>query len=218
MKKLPLVQRTAFTLLELLAVMAVIGIVSAMVIPSLRGFGRSAALTNSGNLVTNMANLARQNAVTKNTMTALVVLGQQGSDQDFRAIAVLEYDPVVGWSQSGAWELLPSGVVVDRTDSANSTFMVNSPQPFPFLKGAKANPPVSFRGQQVANGNGYAARIFLPNGALQNPDKPAQLRLVEGFYDNNRLTYTRPDGQGGSANYYDIAILGMTGTTKVSRP
>ena len=61
-------------------------------------------------------------------------------------------------------------------------------------------------------------RIFLSNGALQNPEKPAQLRLVEGFYENRRVTYTRPDGQGKPANYYDVAILGLTGTTKMSRP
>jgi prepilin-type N-terminal cleavage/methylation domain-containing protein len=213
-------RRRAFTLIELLAVLAIIGIASMIIVPSMSGFGRSSALTNSGNLVVNLASVARQNAVSKNTMTALVLLGQQNGDQDFRALTVLEYDPIVGWSQTGAWELLPNGIVVDPSDTTNCTFLTNSPQPFPFLsRGApQANPPVFFRNQQVAPGNGYAARIFLPNGALQNPEKPAQLRLVEGFYDNKRVTYTRPDRQGKPSNYYDISILGLTGTTKVSRP
>lgn len=211
-------QRLAFTLIELLAVIAIIALVAVMVVPAIGGFGRSSALTTSGNMVTSMASLARQNAMSKNTMTALVLLGQQGTDQDFRALALLEFDPVAGWSQTGAWEMLPPGIVVDRNDPANCTFLANSPQ-FPFLnRGAtQNNPPARFRGQQVA-ANGFAARIFLANGALQNPEKAAQLRLVEGFYEKNRVTYTRPDRQGKPANYYDVAILGLTGMTKVSRP
>ncbi len=204
----------------MIVVIAIIGIIVAVVVPSVRGFGQSASLTSSGNLIANLANLARQNAVSKNTMSALVLLGNQGSDQDYRALALLEFDAVSGWSQVGNWESLPNGVVVDCNDTINCSFLANSPQPFPFLSrsGGLKNPPLLFQGKPVADGSGYAARIFLANGTLQNAEKPAQLRLVEGFVQNGRAVYTRPNPKGGPSNYYDIAILGLSGTTKVSRP
>ncbi len=154
-------------------VIAIIGIIMAFVVPAVNGFGRSAALTSAGNLVTNLANYARQDAVSKNTMTALVVLGSQGTDQDFRAVAMVEYDPVAGWNQVGNWELFPAGIIIDRNDATNCSFLANSPQPFPFLSrgGGQKNPPVTYQGKQVTDQTGYAARIFLSNGALQNPDK-----------------------------------------------
>jgi prepilin-type N-terminal cleavage/methylation domain-containing protein len=210
---------SGFTLLELLAVITVIGIVSAMVVPAFRGFGRSASLSASGNVVANMIDNARQTAMSKNTLTAVVVLGKQGTDEDFRAVTTLEFDPVAGWSQVQTWEVLPSGIVVDSADRDNCTFLNNSPQPFPFLTrgGLHTNPPVSYRGEPVKE-SAYAARIFLPTGSLQNPEMPARLRLVEGFVDGERVTYTRPDEKGKTANYYDVSIVGLTGLTKVNRP
>jgi prepilin-type N-terminal cleavage/methylation domain-containing protein len=212
--------RRAFSLLELMVVVMIIGILTGLVVPAVDGIGKSSALTTGGALVAHLVDYARQEAMTKNTLTALVVLGNQGTDADFRALAVLEYDPVTGWSQTGNWEMLPTGITVDCTDTINCSFLLNSPQPFPFLTrfAGQMNPPVRFRGVQVADHAGYAARIFLPNGALQNPEQPAQLRLVEGYVQGGQTTYTNRSGGQAPDNYYDVAILGMTGTTKIDRP
>jgi prepilin-type N-terminal cleavage/methylation domain-containing protein len=217
-----------FSLVELLTVVVIIGIICAFVLPAVNGFGRSAALTSAGNLVTNLANYARQEAVSKNTMTALVVLtGQsvpQKTDQYYRAATIIEYDPVAGWNQLGNWELLPSGIIFDCNDATNCSFLANSPQPFPFLSHQTSaalsyqGQPVISQGQPASGQIGYAARIFLSNGSLQNPDKPAQLRLVEGYLQGSQVIYTRRGQTGLPANYYDIAIVGMTGMTKVDRP
>lgn len=211
----------AFSLVELLAVIAVIVIVSGFVVPAVTGIGRSTALVNGGNMATNLANLARQTALSKNTMTALVVLGNQGTTEDYRALTVLEYvTGGGGWAPVTAWQTLPDGIVVD-TDKADSTFLDHSPSfPQPQASGqtVQKNPPVFYRDQQVKDGDGYAARIFLPSGGLQNSQDPAQLRVIEGFLQNGRLVRTKPDSAGKSANFYDLTIIGATGVAKVSRP
>ena len=211
----------AFSLVELIVVVAVIGIVTGFVVPAVSGMGRATALVTGGNMVANLTNQARQTAVAKNTMTALVLLGNQGTAEDYRTLTVLEYVPGgVGWSPLTGWQKLPDGIAVD-TERADSTFLDHSPAfPQPQASGLEApkNPPVFYQQQQVKDGDGYAARIFLPSGGLQNSQDPAQLRLVEGFVQNGRLVRTHRDSSGKSSNYYDLTIIGATGITKVSRP
>lgn len=192
--------------------MSIIAILVGVSISAL-GSSRSTSLVAGGNLVSNLAALAQQNAVSQNTLTALVVLGGQGTADDYRSIAVIKYQAGVGWSQVTKWEVLPPGIMVDSSNTTACTFLANSPQPFPF-NNSQSYLPVPYQGKQVTK---YAARIFLPNGGLQNPAQPAKIRLVAGFLQSNSVVYTQP-ASGGTANYYDVAILGTTGAVKIIRP
>lgn len=207
----------AFSLVEMLAVVALIAVMAVLVIPAVSGFGRSAAMTSAGTLVTNLATLARQDAMSKNTVTALVMLADEGTPQDFRSFTVLEYHLNQGWWQIANWETLPDGVIVDRSDSVNSTFLLHSPDPFPF-NSALPGLPVPYHGTAIAAGSAYAARIFTPTGRLQNAEFAAQIRLVEGYLKGHEIVYTHRKDASRAANYCDIAIVGATGNTKVSRP
>ena len=209
---------SAFSLPELLTVIALLAIVTALVAPAVTGLGRSSALAVGGNTVSNLVTIARQKAISKNTMTALVLLTDQGSEADYRALTILEYTAGGGWSQVSKWEVLPVGISVD-TNLGASTFLTHSPQPFPFIDGIpkQENPPVLYLQDSIRQ-NGYAARIFLPNGGLQNPEYPAQIRLVEGFSSDGETRYSHTDSNGLPPNYYDIAIVGATGLAKVNRP
>jgi prepilin-type N-terminal cleavage/methylation domain-containing protein len=210
--------RSAFSLVELLAVIVVIAIIMGIVVPSLSGLGRGPALTAAGSTVNNMVSLARQHAMSRNTLTALVILANQGTESDYRALAVLEYKPRIGWTQVGGWETLPVGITVD-VDPAECSFMLNSPNPFPFLTvNNQENPPIQFQSTPVRSPGGYAARIFTPGGGLQNADKPAQIRLVPGNVVGGSIQYKQRNDAGKPANYFDIAIIGATGATKISRP
>ena len=210
--------RAAFTLVELLTVLAVIGIVMGFVGPAISGMGRSTALVTAGNTVNNMANLARQHAMSRNTLTALVVLGNQGTDADYRAVVVMEYNRDTGWSRIGGWETLPVGITIDSVDTLECSFLLQSPNPFPFLATkSQDNPPIDFQSAQVGP-SAYAARIFTPGGGLQNPGYPAQIRLVEGRVEGGTILYTNRNALGKPANWFDIAIVGATGATKISRP
>jgi len=221
MRFCPQLRTRAFSLIELLSVMAVLVIVAGFLVPAVASLGRSTALVTGGNMVTNLALFARQSALSKNTMTALVVLGNQGTAEDYRTVTVLEYVAGGGgWAPLTGWQTLPDGIVVD-TDKASSTFLDHSPAfPQPQASGqtGQKNPPVFYRQQQVRDGDGYAARIFLPSGGLQNSQDPAQLRLVEGFIQGSQVVRTKRDSSGMSTNFYDLTIIGATGVTKVSRP
>jgi competence protein ComGC len=213
---------SAFTLLEMIVVMAAIVIMTTLVVPAVTSLGRSTGMTTGGNLVTNLVSYARQMAVAKNTMTALVVLARQDSPDDFGAITVLEYDPTAGWNQITEWKKLPTGIVFDP-NTTDSTFLDRTPS-FPFLATTNQNnPPVNYKSvdgsrmEPVRDPAGYGARIFLPSGGLQNPEDPARLRLVEGYIQGGQVVRTRRAGTT-SANFYDVSIIGATGVTKVSRP
>lgn len=213
----------AFSLAELVVVIAVIVVLTTLVVPAVSNFGRSTGLVAGGNMVANLAAYARQLAITKSTLTALILLGAQGTEDDYRAFTVIEYDAVRGWSQATTWQKLPVGIMVDRTGEDNSKDMENGTflkfSPTSFLPAASqpqpAVPPVLYQGLQVKR---FAGRIFTASGSLLNPEAPAQLRLVEGFIQGGRTILTRPGAEGAPANYYAIALLGATGIARVERP
>lgn len=193
---------------------ALIVALAAMTLPALRGLLGSNRLVTAGNSVAGLVGFARQQAISKGTMTALLLLANQGTDADYRAFTVLEFNHERGWTQATKWQTLPTGVLVDFQDPQQCTFMANSPVPFPFLDGppVQANPPVRYQNVPIKSSGGYAARIFMPSGSLQNPESPAQIRLVEGVLQGNGIVRT------GSANYYEVAIIGATGGLKIRRP
>lgn len=201
--------RQGFSLVELITVVAIVGIITALVVPAVNGFGRSTALNSGGNMVANLAGLARQTAMSKNTLAALVVVTNLGTEQDYRAMTVAEYRDGI-WQQVTKWETLPTGIVVDT--SSESTFLTNTPVPFPFKLG------IVIGNRRLDDASTFAARIFLSNGSLQNADKAAQLRIVEGFRQGAGIAYTHRGTGNQPANYYDIAIIGTTGIAKISRP
>ncbi|WP_256199003.1 prepilin-type N-terminal cleavage/methylation domain-containing protein [Verrucomicrobium spinosum] len=120
-----------FTLVEMLMVIAVMA--SFLVIGGL-GVGRTLramTLTNAGNKVIWLMEMARQQAITKNTLNAVVLVKSLGTEVDGRAFTVLEYTVAGGWRQIHEWEVLPDGIVADLgAAGADATFFANSPQPF----------------------------------------------------------------------------------------
>jgi hypothetical protein len=206
-------------MIELMFVMAVIVVLVSLVVPAVSNFGKATGLVAGGNMVVNLAGVARQTAMTRNSLSALVLLGAHGSEDDFRAFSVLSYEPGVAWTAVTPWQALPEGIVVDRSgemdlsDGSSGTFVARSPKALPFQVGREL--PVRHHGKPVY---AYALRVFLPGGSLQNAEEPAHLRLVEGFLNGAEVTYTRPGAGGKPANFYDVALIGATGIAKASRP
>jgi len=209
----------AFTLVEMLAVAALVVTVMLFAIPAVHGVGRAQGLASGGNKIANLLGNARQQAMSRNILTAAVVITGTRTEADYRTVGLFFYGPQGQWLQSGAWETLPLGVTIDPQDLENSTFLENSP-PLP-TSAAAGLLPLRFHERDLQTSD-YACRIFLPNGALSNPEQPAQLRLVEGTVDTSAghpiIRYERAAGRDGIRNYYDVAIVGTTGALKISRP
>jgi hypothetical protein len=107
-------------------------------------------------------------------------------------------------------------VVVDFTSEA-STFVSQTDAVLPFVEPGRAGSGIFFRGNELPASRGFAARVFLPSGALWNADVPARIRMVEGYREGETVRARR--GRDGAArNHYDLTILGATGLTKVSQP
>lgn len=199
----------AFSLVELLTVIALISLLAGLAIPAISSLGKASSLGTAGNQLAALIDQGRQNSMSKNVMTALILMTDQGTESDYRAATLLEYDAeetAPQWKPVTKWANLPLGVVFDQS----STFFANSASPLPFV-----SPVVNYRGTSV---NRYAARVFLPSGGLTTPANPAQIQLVEGVAQNGRVTLTRPDPSGKAANYYSISIVGATGRIKIDRP
>jgi hypothetical protein len=61
-------------------------------------------------MVTNLIGMARQTAMSKNTMSALVLLADQGTPDDYRALRA-GIRAGVGWQQVSNWETFPPALL-----------------------------------------------------------------------------------------------------------
>lgn len=205
--------RAGFSLIEMMVVISIIATVSVAAFSGLFGIGGGFKLSGSGNRVSNLALLARQNSLAKNAMTALVMIADSGTEGDFRAFRLYEIVPrtdgqplsSADWSPLGTWETTPDGVVVD-----SCTFTLSSTAATPAL------PQITYRDSVVAN---YQYVIFLPNGGLQGATSPS-VRLVQGYRSPGAqvTTYTAAHQAGAALNYYQVSLLTASGRVKIDRP
>ncbi len=205
----------AFTLIEMLVVMVIIVLMSSLVFGLVSAnSSNSSKLVGSGNTISNLAMVGRQNSLARNAMTALVMIGNAGTDGDYRAFGLFEVTPRTDglpagsgdWAQIGAWETLPDGMVVDDSTMTPAGTTV-----------APAFPAFTYRGSAVSD---FQYTIFTSNGSLLSSD-PACVRIVGGFRPKGAasVTYTSARGTDGkAANYYRVCILPATGRVKIERP
>lgn len=216
---LPSTAARAFTLLEMIVVITIVSLLVAVATPAMSGMMGATGLTAAGNMLTNLASQARQKAMTRNTVTALAILGDVGGPDDFRALAIMEYETSGGWKQATPWQTLPSGVVVDFSDRKTCTFVSQAGVPLPLAPDAAASGELPFSYHDIPLTSATCAlRVFLPNGGLHDSESPARIRLVEGTKQGSTVDYRHSTDQGAPVNYYDVSLIGATGLAKVNRP
>jgi prepilin-type N-terminal cleavage/methylation domain-containing protein len=193
--------RRAFSLVEMLTVLAIMSILTVLTMSSVSSL-RSTALTASGNQMVDVLAMARQNSISRNSDTAIVIKSEGVGA--YRAYCLLEAtrqdDGSLGtWTTLTPWRYLGQGVVFESGQSGD-TFTTTLPS---LPKSLPTSFP--FQGQSIDLTSTTVYQCYQPDGTLlggQNP--PIRLRLTEVA--------------GPQANYYDLVFVSNTGVTKIERP
>jgi len=199
------VKRGAFSLVELLCVMAVISVLMVITVFYAKGPGDAQKLRTAGDMVSGMSMHARQYALSHSTLTAIVILGKSApATRALRSVAVfaLEATPSgAEWKQIVAWRQFQEGVIIDPDES--SFFVALARQPSPPLPSS-----LQVGGEPVTD---YKYQVFLPNGRILN-ENSVTLKVLPGFMTGGSLASTQKN------NFLTLTLIGTTGQTKVFQP
>lgn len=197
-----------FSLVELLVVVAIIGIFLAMAVLAFRGGGDTVGLQSAQRTFSALVNTARSHAA-MNQMTVLIAINDDPEDQDnyLRQIWVLRPHPNAGAQQNppgGATNYLPLGEPVRLPAGVFVVPTANDrvePGPPPkteeVRKGARRLPPAFFSDydhngtetqQNNRKSNGDIAEIYIDYHSNENPD---QVKVMT-FSFNGRGFAERP--------------------------
>lgn len=208
--------RHGFTLLELLMVVAIIGMLLSLGMVSVRGISGSSNIATSGARVAGLLESAREEAILKRQPVAMVLL--TSGDDARKTFVALEYvsatdTSAAAWKQASRWEPLPSGVVVEKPSPTGNTNLANAFSSDTSATVDPALPTLKYRGASYSPASQYDYLIFMPDGSLYQASKGCSLSLVEGVWNGSAIQRV-----GNAANSLQIVINDATGRVKVVRP
>lgn len=182
----------AFSLIELLTVIGLVSLLTTLVTPALMSSHRASSLTNAGNRMADMASVARQTALSRNAIMALIISSKPATDSVARQAAIImQYDGVQNlWAPLGGWSRLPESISVQD----------NSPDKAAVTQLAALNLKVD--GQTLSD---YTALVFYPDGRLKSSAGARELNVQN-------------TGETQAANFYKLVFNTDTSAFRVVRP
>jgi uncharacterized protein (TIGR02596 family) len=200
--------KRAFTLLELLVVVAILIILAALTIPAMNSMGRASSLSNGTQAITGALELARQTAVTQNRPVEVrfYKLPEDGQPTgpltDYRSLQLFLVDSES--TNAVAKPVKLSAPVIITPDVATSSLMDETAFPEqPAADGVNVPPGgANYR---------YRSFRFKPDGGT---DLPMNGKLFFTLAAKNDPI----KANGLPANFATIQIEPLTGRTKVLRP
>jgi prepilin-type N-terminal cleavage/methylation domain-containing protein len=214
-------RQRGFSLMELLLVISIIAVMTSLSVVGMKSLVGDRGLTGAGNQMSAILAFARQEAISKNTDVAVVILTSTNANAgQYRTLSVWEFvTPADGstptssnWIQASKWQTLPTGIVIDSSSTIDanlgptataSSFVLQSSTVSPAL------PTMSYLGGSVNPATDCAVQVFLPSGRLiSSAPNPCTLTLVEGSSHPAALP----------SNYVTYYFSTATGETKVVRP
>lgn len=201
--------KSAFTLLEILTVLAISCVILGSLGLGLKHIGGSNSLMLSSSLISDMANLARQNSISKNTQTSFVIGKISAVDGSKYALALFELQRSNGESNSGEWrqihkwETLPPDISIDESTflDEDEALEVSFPN---FRYGSNAITDFEFVS-------------FLPQGSLSK-NETAQLHIIQTNTPLNKSSSAPASSKAPSQKSVEIYILWETGRVKINYP
>jgi len=188
----------AFSLIELLAVMAVVAIIIAISLPAFTSLTSGSNLNRAGQMVGDQIALARQEAVARNRDVQVTFYNlTNGTTKGWRGMRILRVDQTQNGTVTNVATRLvqiPDGIVISA-DPATS----------PLLSAGRTG-TTNLPGYGTVE---YSSFRFRANGSMES-----------GFgATNNSLTLQNASAQGNPpSNYYTIQVNPLTGKVSVYRP
>jgi uncharacterized protein (TIGR02596 family) len=222
----------AFSLIELLMVMAVIAIVVALTLPAFQNFGKAQALTGAGSNLLDQLALARQTAVARNRTVELRIYqrrenpaqaaNESANPARFRSFRAMIYEEPARDGKGNmvavpfaltTMQDLPTGVVISE-EQPFSTLI------FPYDTSAPPRPLLRENLSDVEQDVPYQVVRFKATGGTDlgvNGTPDGDKWFLSMKFDNDP-----PVGSGESArpanNYYTIMLDPVSGRARAYRP
>jgi uncharacterized protein (TIGR02596 family) len=228
-------QKRAFSLLELIIVILIIGIVAAFVTPAIGTVLKGSQLTQAEQIVTDQLKLARQQAVTRNRSIQVrfirygdpEVPGEVKTDPKtgaFRAIQLFEIFENGASAPLDKPQLLPQAIILDSGNGGTSgslSTLINPTAGNPTIKANKTRSVTTETGGDPAMPRGidwnydFLAFRFLPDGSTDLNPNSGSTWYVTGHNVNDVVTGSAPTPP---PNFFTIQVDPISGTLRIFRP
>ncbi|MCX6997570.1 MAG: prepilin-type N-terminal cleavage/methylation domain-containing protein [Kiritimatiellaeota bacterium] len=196
--------RAAFTLAELLAVMAIVGIMIAVAAPALVGLSRGASLRGATAQLKSGLSLARQYAITRRQMVYVLFPVWANDSQPidpsrskaFHAYAMCTLSNNIPFFLTD-WTFLPQGVIIHTNSD--------------IYPGGAAYTCTNFPANQgLLSPSSVPVLRFKTDGSVQSGEFYIHINLNEGYITSNGTPTTKSN-----SFTNQLTVNGLTGTVKV---
>lgn len=200
----PAARRNAFTLVELLVVMAIIAILIAIAMPATSSFIESNSLDSAAHQVADQINLAHQLSSSQNVTVELRIFKfASATTAGYTAIQLGTYNSSGSWTPINRLSYLPRQIAISQSSAVSTA--LSAPE--------FATPPTMAANTGLISGATYIPFDFRPSGVMTPVLTMASYCLVVLPARTAALT-----SLGSVKNYAIIQINPVTATPLVYRP
>jgi prepilin-type N-terminal cleavage/methylation domain-containing protein len=222
-------RQRAFTLAELVVVMAIMTILTGLTVPAVRGLTSSSALDTGAREFADLLHLARSEAISQHTIVrfALVTQWTGQDDAPLRKASLWSWDSESQqYFQTTNWETLPTGIIME---TSIPTYVQHASY--------ATNDASSIRGdcvldQTFAQQNGFTSNDtgatvtmqfvqFLPTGGAQIPGGSSRnviFVMTPGYQNTDGSVAHTTQYSGQAANWAQLNVDTLTGRVRVYQP